>query len=77
MSATTARSSTNPERGSNSRTSSPPSPRTNPATTNTAVRERKLRLATPATMCREGCISHLNGRTQGVACARKRSAAWS
>ena len=38
---------TNPDRGSRSSTSSPPSPSTKPATTNAAVSERKLRRARP------------------------------
>src|SRR3954471_17724403 len=47
ISATTARSCTNSDRGSISSTSSPPSPRRNPATTNTAVRDRNERWASP------------------------------
>ena len=47
--AITARPCTKPEVGSKSSTSSPPSPRMKPATTNAAVRDRKLRRARPAT----------------------------
>src|SRR5215213_5088183 len=47
ISATVARSSTNADSASKSKTSRPPWPRRNPATTKTAVIDRKLRCASP------------------------------
>ena len=49
ISATTARSCTKPERGSNSSTSRPPWPRAKPASTNSAASDRNDRRTSPAT----------------------------